>query len=329
MARYEVRRDGRSVGHVLVQPDHQKPGGSLVEDLYVEPEYRRQGLGRQLLAQAKQGAGEGPLRIRPRPFKDMPANIESLKSFYASEGFKPTGDTRDNMVLDKLAFSACVRHLTKLATEDDLSQLKKMQEELELKAHKGLASDADKALYKSNFEKIENLTPRHLKSEPGWKAWQPPKPSMKAPAASLTERATGLLKRHPVAALAGAGALYGGFANSMKHSLMTKGQHREATEDVQETGGPISRFALNHPGAYGALMGGASTGSFVAALPHTNVLGSIGAALAPAVGTKLVDRGLRSLEDRRASKAGFEEAQTSPVVAKPKSGPAVAPLARG
>lgn len=100
--KHEIQRDGRVVGRVTVQDDHTAPGGLVVEDLFVEPEYRRQGIGRELLGQAKKGA-KGQLRIRPRPHSDMPAGIDELKDFYASEGFRPTGDAKDNMILDKLA----------------------------------------------------------------------------------------------------------------------------------------------------------------------------------------------------------------------------------
>lgn len=69
--------------------------GFNIERLQVEPEHRGQGHARALLKELKQWTAK-PLYIRPRPFGDMPAGIESLKKFYKSEGFEVV-DGKDTM----------------------------------------------------------------------------------------------------------------------------------------------------------------------------------------------------------------------------------------
>ena len=78
-------------------------GGISIEKLSVPQEERGKGKARKLISYIRDKYKGASIHIRPRPFGDMPASIDQLKSFYESEGFK-TVDGRDNMVLEKRAY---------------------------------------------------------------------------------------------------------------------------------------------------------------------------------------------------------------------------------
>jgi len=74
-------------------------GGQELCRLQVAEGHRGRGLARALLRAGVQQA-DGDLYIKPRPFGDMPASIEDLKSLYASEGFTEIDD-KDTMVYSR------------------------------------------------------------------------------------------------------------------------------------------------------------------------------------------------------------------------------------
>ena len=80
-----------------------KEEGFTVEKLEVPSEHRGQGHARTMLKELKQWTAE-PLFIRPRPYGDMPADIEALKKLYSSEGFEVI-DGKDTMKLKTAAWN--------------------------------------------------------------------------------------------------------------------------------------------------------------------------------------------------------------------------------
>jgi hypothetical protein len=209
------------------------------------------------------------------------------------------------MVFDKL--SACIWHLTKIAAipEEELGRLQKVQEELELKAFQGQATEADHALYKANLGKLQDMMPLH--TDPGWKAWKPPAPRQ-------------VPQHMPLVGAAGLGAVLGGLTGMTQRAMTPKSIQKKHEERVEESGGPISRFALKHPGMHGALGGAAMlTAGEYAKKRGAGMPGMIAASLAPAAASMVADRGLRALEDR---KSKFPETP-EPHVKKPESGPPV------
>lgn len=71
-------------------------GGWVIEELYVPTVLRGKGVATKILREIKKNY-HGKLWIRPRPFGDMPMDIDQLKKFYEKEGFKVV-DKKDNMV---------------------------------------------------------------------------------------------------------------------------------------------------------------------------------------------------------------------------------------
>jgi GNAT superfamily N-acetyltransferase len=59
-----------------------------LKGMYVEPEYRRKGLGRLLMREAIKDAGGRDVRLRARPFRDSGVTAEDLVRFYKSMGFE-------------------------------------------------------------------------------------------------------------------------------------------------------------------------------------------------------------------------------------------------
>lgn len=333
--RYEVQRGGKSVGHVQVQDDHEVPGGSVVEDLYVDPEHRRQGLGRQLLQQAKQER-RGPLRIRPRPHRDMAVGIDGLKDFYASEGFKPTGDQKDNMIMDKLAFSSFLTEMMKLAALDPDEQklyreVARQQGKLDQASAAGRLSEESSELHRVNTERLRLLTAKkrgQYRSIPPWvKDLNAPMPGGSAragrrPLGPILQKTVDFMGKHPYVGATGAGAVYGGLAGTIAGALSTEG-HKE---NVKKKGGPIRRFSMDHPTAYGAAMGAATLPSMTYGA-NRGLPGAILGMAAPRIATDLLDLGLKKHEDkeernRKRREAYAREAKTISVP-KPSTGPRV------
>lgn len=356
--RYDVQRGGKSVGHVLVQDDHEVPGGSVVENLYVDPAHRRQGLARELLGQVKANQ-KGPLRIRPRPHSDMPVDIEGLKGLYASEGFKPTGDARDNMVLDKLAFDSCITRLTKAAALDEseknlFRQVLDQQQKFDQLASSGKMTDAQKEAHRANTERLQLFMAKRKNDKAKIPTWakdplgtkpggttaravggRPPPPGQSAHYRAPMGPMMSFVSKHPYAAAAGAGALYGGAAGGVVQAMRSKEEKTQAIEEGRKAG-PISEFAAKHPAAATAAYMGASLPSIVYGGRKGGMLGSIAGAYAPGLAISALQHGINKVrggtpaeldnkeERNRRRREEYARKASTPHTPKPKSGPAVA-----
>lgn len=353
--RYDVQQGGKSVGHVLVQDDHETPGGSVVENLYVDPAHRRRGLGRQLLGQVKANH-RGPLRIRPRPHSDMPMDIEGLKGFYESEGFKPTGDKRDNMILDKLAFAACVAELVKLAVPLDPEEkelFKKVienQQKFDAMASSGKMNEAQREAHRANTERIQHFMNKRKDSAnkiPGWardpmgqkpggttgRAYGGPPPGAggryrgtRPPAGPVMR----FISKHPYVAAAGAGAAYGGLLGGLTQGLRSKREKKLDVAKAKKQGGPISVFAAKHPGIASAGLGAMTMPSVIYGAHKAGLPGLLAGSYAPGLGIYALDQGLKrhrnnqSKEERnRKRREEYAREVKTPKVTKPVAGPKV------
>lgn len=352
MPQYEVQKGGKQVARVTVEPDGDTLGGSVVRDLFVDPEHRRQGLARRLLRQVKAQHAE-PLRIRPRPFDDMGVDSSSLKGFYASEGFKDLGDKRDNMVLDKLAFGSFVDLLEKLAALDDNEKKLFQQVLANQQKFDGMASgkmtEAQQEAHRVNTERMQHfLNKRSGKTSkiPSW-AMNPegPKPGGSAgrapggtPAGSggryYGRRPAGpvmsFIARHPYAAAAGAGAAYGGLIGGLNQGLRSKKEEKRQIQEAKKSG-PISEFAAKNPTLAGAAYGGMSLPAVVYGARKAGMFGALAGSYAPGLALAGVNKGLKMRQDsqdkeekKRKRREEYARKAKSPVgVPKPVAGPAV------
>lgn len=83
ISEYELRKDGK--------------GGLIIEKFWVHPACRGKGIAGRMLEQIKRDHPGTTLRLRARPFGDMPMTIEQLRKFYEKHGFKVV-DNKDNMI---------------------------------------------------------------------------------------------------------------------------------------------------------------------------------------------------------------------------------------
>jgi GNAT superfamily N-acetyltransferase len=337
VAKYEVQAGGKSVGHAYVNPDPESKGGSVIEDLYVDPAHRRKGLGRQLLGQVKQNH-KGPLRIRPRPHRDMAVGIEDLKNFYAGEGFKHTGDKRDNMVFDKLAFSACIDEIAKLAALEPNEQkiyqeVVRKQQEFDRMASSGKMSDTQQAAHRANTERVKLFLAKKrgtAKAIPGWardpQGKQPESHARRGvggppPGAKYTpnSRAAQFVMSHPYASSAIGGALYGGAVGGLGQLLRSKKTKAQAIEKAKDKG-PISRFAARQPAITAAALGAGALPAALYGGRKAGLIGGLAGSYAVPIAAMAADKGLKSLEDRRrAKREEFAKGEKTPKVPKPKA----------
>lgn len=323
VAKYEVQAGGKSVGHAYVNPDPESKGGSVIEDLYVDPAHRRQGLGRQLLGQVKQNH-KGPLRIRPRPHRDMAVGIEDLKNFYAGEGFKHTGDKRDNMVLDKLAFSLCIDEIAKLAALDPdeeklFREIFHKQREYDRLSSSGNMSEAEGAVHRANTERLKHFLEKKrgtAKSIPDWAKnlnEELPESYLKPPPTPFM----GYVRQHPYLAAAGLGAMYGGSLGGLVQATRSKEDKEEAVQRAEKKG-PVSTFAARHPALATAAYTGASLPATLYGAQKAGLPGALAGTLAPRVAWIAADKGLSELSKRR-RREEFSAGEKTPKVPKPKA----------
>jgi GNAT superfamily N-acetyltransferase len=87
-----ARSEGRILGVAVLAYRPNIPAGALfasIEDLYVRPEARRQGVGRALLTVANERCA-----ARKISYVEVQVEDEAAGSFYASLGYEPEGGVR-------------------------------------------------------------------------------------------------------------------------------------------------------------------------------------------------------------------------------------------
>lgn len=94
---YGLREGEKELARATVLPDD-SDGVTSIQKLESHVAHRGQGHARALLQHIKKSHGEDVIRIRPRPFGDMPMSQEALQHFYESEGFRVV-DQRGTMQL--------------------------------------------------------------------------------------------------------------------------------------------------------------------------------------------------------------------------------------
>lgn len=88
-----AERDGSVVGYVFVLPDTMAHiwDGAVLNELYVEPEYRGDGVGTELLAAALDVAREQELPLS-RLLLDVDRSNDRARTFYEKHGFEHWGE---------------------------------------------------------------------------------------------------------------------------------------------------------------------------------------------------------------------------------------------
>lgn len=96
---FAAKHGKTKVGHAVVEAEG---GHAILGEVYVHPDYRRQGIGRQLVNNVNSTYSDHKISLSPHPFEDedVPAaspgpDAGRLASFYGSAGYKLTGHGRD------------------------------------------------------------------------------------------------------------------------------------------------------------------------------------------------------------------------------------------
>ena len=156
--RYELHDEvGRKVAQAVVRH------GAL-EQLYVEPEHRGQGLARSLVKAAK--ADHDVLQIKPRPFNDMPMSIDQLSSFYSSEGFN-TVDGSGNMFFSKSAEvkTALLEELVRVGLKDIPGTPRLLMKERGIAERAAIGKGVAGAYDKTFSQPVRSVADKHLLSK--------------------------------------------------------------------------------------------------------------------------------------------------------------------
>lgn len=79
--------DAKTIANVYVRMRGEHP---WMDDLWVAPNHRKQGLARQLIERVLDFYASMDLYLAIEPYTDTPLSIDDLAHFYASCGFEPT-----------------------------------------------------------------------------------------------------------------------------------------------------------------------------------------------------------------------------------------------
>lgn len=88
MLRYDVHKDGKNVAYSSLRPESTEGDGPWISGLYVNPDFRGQGLAKALMEKIEKDHEGQMLRMRARPYKDKSVDTETLMKIYKGMGFE-------------------------------------------------------------------------------------------------------------------------------------------------------------------------------------------------------------------------------------------------
>jgi len=88
--RYDIHSDeGFNVAYSVLHPLSTEGDGPWISGLYVNPLYRRQGLGHSLVLYMEKDYEGQTVRFRASPYKDKAVSLEDLLDIYEKWGYTP------------------------------------------------------------------------------------------------------------------------------------------------------------------------------------------------------------------------------------------------
>jgi hypothetical protein len=224
-------------------------------------------------------------------------------------------------------FTTCFHELEKLAALDKKEtelwrQVAREQAKFDAMSAGGKMTDAQREKHLHNTERLRILQekktgkrgdiPRWVKDPRG----VPPEASFRArggtpPGAGPAQPYYGRIPRwaqpfvktrgRVYGTLAGLGFLTGAATGALGRAMETSAGRRSREAYEKRYGGPITRFGGKHPAVHSGLLEAAAFPLFASQL-HRGFVPALAISTAPAVGSILVDRVIRAVEDARKKK---------------------------